>query len=58
VCWGCSVVPMGLRRAGVMRDGMACLGISPAAPHGKVVLHFKLIKDLFEMVGNVESMVG
>lgn len=49
---------MGLNRAGVKRDGMACLGIDPTAPHGKEMLHFKLIKSLFEMVGNVESMVG
>jgi hypothetical protein len=49
---------MGLHRAGVMRDGMACLGIIPTTPHGKAVLHFGLNKDLLERVGNVESVVG
>lgn len=49
---------MGLHRAGVMRDGMACLGIIPTTPHGKAVLHFGLNKDLFERVGNVELVVG
>lgn len=49
---------MGLNRAGVVRDGMACLGISPPAPHGKVLLHLKLLKNLFKMACNVESRVG
>ena len=60
VCWEHAIVPMGLRRAGVVRDGMACLGIIPTAPHGKVVLHFgfDLIKGLFERIGEVEPMAG
>ena len=52
---GHAIMPMGLERAGVVRDGMACLGINPTTPHGKVILHFEPIMDLLKIVGNVES---
>lgn len=51
-------MPMGLRRVGVVRDTIVYLGINPAAPHGKAVLHFKLTRNLFGTAGNVESIVG